>query len=125
VRLSQKNFDSVIEKRLKEISTKEAVMSKNIPSAMSEVEDHWLAEKIVAHPDFANTPIKSIERETIGEGIGQVGEFNQVIVETGIWRQNQIIFEVTGAHRGHACGGLTLQNVRKRSALLQRTGRHK
>lgn len=57
-------------------------MSKNIPSAMSEVEDHWLAEKIVAHPDFANTPIKSIERETIGEGIGQVGEFNQVIVET-------------------------------------------
>ena len=54
-------------------------MSKNIPSAMSDVTDQWLIEKISAHPDFANTPIKSIQRETVGEGIGQVGEFNQVL----------------------------------------------
>ena len=48
-------------------------MTSNIPSAMSEVTDQWLIEKISGHPDFANKAIKSIERKTVGEGIGQVG----------------------------------------------------
>jgi len=57
-------------------------MPKNIPTSMQDVTDQWLIEKISAHPDFANDPISGVSRQPVGEGIGQVGEFNKVTVET-------------------------------------------
>jgi aminoglycoside phosphotransferase (APT) family kinase protein len=75
-------------------------MSKNIPSAMSDVTDQWLIEKISAHPDFANTPIKSIQRETVGEGIGQVGEFNQVLVETETGQSTKLFLKLRAPIEG-------------------------
>ncbi|GIS21045.1 MAG: hypothetical protein CM15mP120_29610 [Pseudomonadota bacterium] len=35
-------------------------MTSNIPSAMSEVTDQWLIEKISGHPDFANKAIRAL-----------------------------------------------------------------
>ena len=57
-------------------------MPKNIPKSMQDVTDQWLIDNISAHPDFANDRITSVNREPVGEGIGQVGEFNRVMVET-------------------------------------------
>ncbi|MEC7413851.1 MAG: hypothetical protein VYB97_06920, partial [Pseudomonadota bacterium] len=75
-------------------------MTSNIPSAMSEVTDQWLIEKISGHPDFANKAIKSIERKTVGEGIGQVGEFNQVMVETEDGEQTKLFLKLRAPIEG-------------------------
>ena len=75
-------------------------MTSNIPSAMSEVTDQWLIEKISGHPDFANKAIKSIERKTVGEGIGQVGEFNQVMVETEGGEQTKLFLKLRAPIEG-------------------------
>ena len=57
-------------------------MTKTIPTSMQDVTDQWLIHRLSAHPDFADDPISSVNRQSVGAGIGQVGEFNKVIVTT-------------------------------------------
>ena len=75
-------------------------MTKNIPSSMSEVTDQWLIEIISAHPDYTDSAIKSIERQTVGEGIGQVGEFNQVVIETHAGAKTKLFLKLRAPIEG-------------------------
>ena len=58
---------------------------KNIPSNLTEVKDDWLRGLFVGYDGFDAQLIKDIEKEKVGEGIGQVGEFCKlsVILTTG------------------------------------------
>ena len=53
---------------------------KNIPSTLSEVKDDWLRDLFVSYDGFAAQLIEDIEKEKVGEGIGQVGEFCKLSV---------------------------------------------
>lgn len=75
-------------------------MTKNIPFSMSEVTDQWLIEKLSSHPDYADSAIKRIERQTVGEGIGQVGEFNQVVVETHAGAKTKLFLKLRAPIEG-------------------------
>ena len=46
---------------------------KNIPSTLSEVKDDWLRSLFAGYDGFDAQLIKDIEKESMGEGIGQVG----------------------------------------------------
>ena len=53
---------------------------KNIPSDMGKVRDEWIADLLVVHGGLESGSISKIEREPMGEGIGQVGEFCKLVV---------------------------------------------
>ena len=53
---------------------------KNIPSDMGKVRDEWIADLLVVHGGLKSGSISKIEREPMGEGIGQVGEFCKLVV---------------------------------------------
>ena len=53
---------------------------KNLPSALSEVKDEWLRSLFVDYGGYDAQLIKAIEKESMGEGIGQVGEFCKLVV---------------------------------------------
>jgi len=46
---------------------------KNIPTNLSEVKDDWLTSLFLDYDGFGGQLIKDIEKESMGEGIGQVG----------------------------------------------------
>ena len=58
---------------------------KNIPSNLTEVKDDWLRGLFADYDGFDAQLIKDIEKEKVGEGIGQVGQFCKlsVILTTG------------------------------------------
>ena len=55
-------------------------MMKNLPSTISEVKDDWLRSLFVGYDGFDAQLIKDIEKESMGEGIGQVGQFCKLSV---------------------------------------------
>ena len=75
-------------------------MNKTIPASMQGVTDRWLIDVLGAHPDFADDPISSVARQSVGEGIGQVGEFNKVVVETQSARTTTLFLKLRAPIEG-------------------------
>ena len=72
-------------------------MTKNIPTSMHEVTDQWLIDILSSHQAFADAPISSVDRQSVGDGIGQVGD-QQGCGNDRIGQANHFIFKTAGAH---------------------------
>ena len=75
-------------------------MTKNIPTSMHEVNDQWLIDILSSHQAFADAPISSVDRQSVGDGIGQVGEFNKVVVTTESAKQTTLFLKLRAPIEG-------------------------
>ena len=75
-------------------------MTKNIPTSMHEVTDQWLIDILSSHQAFADAPISSVDRQSVGDGIGQVGEFNKVVVTTESAKQTTLFLKLRAPIEG-------------------------
>ena len=75
-------------------------MTKNIPTSMHEVTDQWLIDILSSHQAFADAPISSVDRQSVGDGIGQVGEFNKVVVTTESAMQSTLFLKLRAPIEG-------------------------
>ena len=75
-------------------------MTKNIPTSMHEVTDQWLIEILSSQQAFADDPISSVDRQSVGDGIGQVGEFNKVVVTTESSKQTTLFLKLRAPIEG-------------------------
>ena len=75
-------------------------MTKNIPTSMHEVTDQWLIEILSSQQAFADDPISSVDRQSVGDGIGQVGEFNKVVVTTESSKQSTLFLKLRAPIEG-------------------------
>lgn len=75
-------------------------MTKNIPTSMHEVTDQWLIDILSSQQAFADDPISSVDRQSVGDGIGQVGEFNKVVVTTESSKQTILFLKLRAPIEG-------------------------
>lgn len=75
-------------------------MTKNIPTSMHEVTDQWLIDILSSQQAFADDPISSVDRQSVGDGIGQVGEFNKVVVTTESSKQTTLFLKLRAPIEG-------------------------
>ena len=75
-------------------------MTKNIPTSMHEVTDQWLIDILSGQQAFADDPISSVDRQSVGDGIGQVGEFNKVVVTTESSKQTTLFLKLRAPIEG-------------------------
>ena len=75
-------------------------MTKNIPTSMHEVTDQWLVDILSSQQAFADDPISSVDRQSVGDGIGQVGEFNKVVVTTESSKQTTLFLKLRAPIEG-------------------------
>ncbi len=75
-------------------------MTKNIPTSMHEVTDQWLIDILSSQQAFADDPISSVDRQSVGDGIGQVGEFNKVVVTTESSKQSTLFLKLRAPIEG-------------------------
>ena len=65
--------------RIKSLDITEHNEMKHIPSSLSEVKEDWLKSLLVDYGGFEEGSIDHIAKQTMGEGIGQVGQFLSLI----------------------------------------------